>query len=81
MHDDTRSWLGNEANSIIKHKRQIASRNRKPVIEPVHEDDPTCPIYYAKHLDPGHQSVALQTVARIDILTRLVGVQNHLDRR
>ncbi|KYM97188.1 hypothetical protein ALC62_12134 [Cyphomyrmex costatus] len=56
-HNDTGSWLGNEANSIIERKRQIAPRNRKPIIELVHEDDPASPIYYAKHFGPGRRSV------------------------
>ncbi|EGI61700.1 hypothetical protein G5I_10032 [Acromyrmex echinatior] len=56
--NDTRSWLGNEANSIIERKRQIAPQNRKLIIELVHEDDPASPIYYAKHFDPGRRSVA-----------------------
>ncbi|KYQ54111.1 hypothetical protein ALC60_06983 [Trachymyrmex zeteki] len=56
--NDTRSWLGNEANSIIERKRQIAPQNRKLIIELVHEDDPASPIYYAKHFGPGRRSVA-----------------------
>lgn len=43
VHDDTRSWLDNEVNSIIERKRQIVRPNRKPVIEPVHGDDPRLP--------------------------------------
>jgi len=41
-HDDTRSWFGNEANSITE-RRRIAPRNRKSVIESVYGDRSSFP--------------------------------------
>lgn len=41
-HDDTRSWLGNEANSITE-RRRIAPRNRKSVIESMYGDRSSFP--------------------------------------
>ncbi|TGZ50654.1 hypothetical protein DBV15_10781, partial [Temnothorax longispinosus] len=66
VYDDTRSWLSNERIRSSSVNDKSAPRNRKPVIEPVHRDDPASPIYYAKHSGLGRRSIAGKHLSEFD---------------